>query len=54
MGAATEGTKKKIAAWAKGLGLQHARECQLGGSGYFPWGYGLADSLVLSKVRCFV
>jgi long-chain-fatty-acid--CoA ligase ACSBG len=51
LGAANTGVKKHIADWAKGLGLSHSQNCQLGGSGSFPLGYGLADTIVLKKVK---
>lgn len=51
IGAANEGLKASIAAWAKGLGLDHAKQCQLGGAGSYPVGYGLADTVVLSNVK---
>eukprot|EP00811_Abedinium_folium_P000998 NODE_10914_length_1321_cov_3.434673.p1 GENE.NODE_10914_length_1321_cov_3.434673~~NODE_10914_length_1321_cov_3.434673.p1 ORF type:complete len:432 (+),score=94.60 NODE_10914_length_1321_cov_3.434673:99-1298(+) len=35
MGAQTKGTKKCIATWAKGLGLKHAKNMQIGGSGRY-------------------
>ena len=51
IGATTTGLKKKIATWAKGKGLAYQNNMQLGGSGSKPWCYGLADTLVLSKVK---
>jgi len=51
IGAETTGVKKMIATWAKEKGLAYAKNCQLGGSGSKPFGYGLADSLVLSKIK---
>jgi long-chain-fatty-acid--CoA ligase ACSBG len=51
LGAETTGLKKKIATWAKSCGLEHAQNCQLGGTGTKPFGYGLADALVLSKIK---
>lgn len=42
---------KKIATWAKAKGLAHAAACQIGGDGSYPPLYGLADKLVLSKVK---
>lgn len=50
MGAQTKGLKKTIGAFGKGKGLAHAKRLQMGGSGKKPWGHGLADKLVLSKV----
>merc|ERR1719158_2368982 len=37
VGAKTKGVKKAIAAWAKAKGLEHQRNCQLGGTGAKPW-----------------
>lgn len=51
IGAQTKGLKKSLAGWAKGLSLTHQQNCQLGGSGAAPFGYGLANSLVLSKIK---
>jgi len=51
VGAKTTGIKKTIATWAKAKGLDHQKNCQLGGSGDKPWFHGWADSLVLSKVK---
>lgn len=54
VGAKTKGLKKVIATWAKSLGLEHQRNNQLGGSGEMPWFYGLADGIVLKKVKAAV
>ena len=51
VGAATKGLKKKVSTWAKGLGLEYQRACQMGGSGETPFGYSMAESVVLSKVK---
>lgn len=51
VGAETTGVKKKLADWAKGLGLEYAKNCQLGGSGHLPMGYSLCSKLVLSKIK---
>jgi long-chain-fatty-acid--CoA ligase ACSBG len=51
IGATTKGLKKKIATWAKAKGLAYQQNLQLGGTGSKPWCYGLADTLVLSKVK---
>jgi long-chain-fatty-acid--CoA ligase ACSBG len=51
VGAGTKGIKKVLATWAKGKALEYARNCQLGGTGLKPGGYGMANSLVLSKVK---
>jgi long-chain-fatty-acid--CoA ligase ACSBG len=45
------GAKLKLIRWAKGLGLEHQNNCQLGGSGNYGAGYALADKLVLSTVK---
>ena len=45
------GFKLKIARWAKGKGLEHAQSCLIGGSGAKPPRYGLANFLVLRKVK---
>lgn len=45
------GVKKSIATWAKGKGLEYARNRQFGGSGDKPFLHGLADKLILSKAR---
>lgn len=42
---------RKVSAFAKGKGLEHAMNCQLGGSGEKPALFGLADTLVLSNVK---
>jgi len=51
IGAQTKGIKKKIATWAKSKGLEHQKECQIGGTGAYPSNYARADKLVLSKVK---
>mmetsp|Transcript_31410 Transcript_31410/g.61216 ORF Transcript_31410/g.61216 Transcript_31410/m.61216 type:complete len:754 (-) Transcript_31410:236-2497(-) len=51
IGAQTKGLKKKISTWAKSKGLEHARNCNLGGSGVVPSNYARAEKLVLSKVK---
>jgi long-chain-fatty-acid--CoA ligase ACSBG len=51
IGAEVTGAKKKVATWAKGVGLEYSKNCQLGGTGAYPAGFGLADKLVLSKVK---
>lgn len=45
------GVKKSIATWAKGKGLEYAKNRQLGGSGQKPFLHGVADKLILSKAR---
>eukprot|EP00927_Polykrikos_kofoidii_P054443 TRINITY_DN48856_c0_g1_i1.p1 TRINITY_DN48856_c0_g1~~TRINITY_DN48856_c0_g1_i1.p1 ORF type:complete len:741 (+),score=113.13 TRINITY_DN48856_c0_g1_i1:49-2271(+) len=51
VGATITGVKRQISTWAKGKGLQHARNLQVGGSGAKPFLHGLADNLILSKAR---
>ena len=51
VGKSTTGLKKTLATWAKAKGLEHARNCQMGGSGAKPAFYSLADKIVLSKVK---
>jgi len=51
VGAQVTGLKKNIATWAKRLGLEHAKNMQLGGSGAVPTGYRAADGIVLSKIK---
>jgi hypothetical protein len=51
IGAQTKGLKKKIAMWSKAKGLAYQLNTQLGGSGRKPAHYGLANKLVLSKVK---
>lgn len=45
------GVKKSIATWAKGKGLEYAKNQQLGGTGQKPFLHGIADKLILSKAR---
>jgi len=51
LGAQSTGLKKKIATWAKGKGLARAKLNQIDGAGGTPAFYGLADKLVLSKIK---
>lgn len=51
LGAQTTGMKKVVADWAKGVGIEHARNCQLGGSGRYPFGYSLANAVVLNNIK---
>jgi long-subunit acyl-CoA synthetase (AMP-forming) len=48
-GAANPPLKRRIAKWARGLGLQGGYAAQRGDS--LPFGYGLANRMVFSKVR---
>mmetsp|Transcript_32803 Transcript_32803/g.43169 ORF Transcript_32803/g.43169 Transcript_32803/m.43169 type:complete len:665 (-) Transcript_32803:392-2386(-) len=47
----TTGLKKGIATWAKSRGSEKSRLSQYGQGGGAPWGYGLASSVVLKKVK---
>ena len=51
VGASITGVKKSLATWAKGKGLQYAKNQQIGGSFAKPVFHGVADKLVLSKAR---
>jgi len=46
IGAANTGVKKQLGDWAKGVALEHAKSCQLGGEGAFPVGYSAAMTLL--------
>jgi long-chain-fatty-acid--CoA ligase ACSBG len=45
------GLKKTIGKWAKSKGLEHQKNCSMGGNGQKPSFYGLAESLALSKIK---
>ena len=51
VGAKTVGMKRKVADWAKSKGMAHGNATQLGGDGSYPVFYGLAEALVLGKVK---
>jgi len=51
VGAKVTGTKKKLAEWAKTKGLEYQENMQLGGSGRRPSNYGLAEKMILNKVK---
>eukprot|EP00438_Fugacium_kawagutii_P033471 Skav230624 [mRNA] locus=scaffold1673:115570:126501:+ [translate_table: standard] len=51
LGANNPGWKKSLAGWAKKKGLSRAKGQQLGGNGQAPCCYGLANKVVLSKVK---
>ncbi|GAB5371044.1 hypothetical protein AAMO2058_001545300 [Amorphochlora amoebiformis] len=51
IGRKTKGLLKTISTAAKKVGLEHARNCQLGGSGAKPMGYGIAEKVVLNKIK---
>jgi long-chain-fatty-acid--CoA ligase ACSBG len=46
-----EGIKKKLSKWAKGLGAQHSHLMQEGNGGGQPFGYWIANKLILSKIK---
>merc|ERR1712194_28724 len=48
--ATVHGPMKSVSTWAKAKNLNHAKECQLGGTGAFPSHYGLAN-FIMGKVR---
>lgn len=43
--------KKRIGAWAKGLGTEKSKLAQFGAGGGAPFGYGCAKKIVLSKIK---
>lgn len=51
MGRETTGIKKMLSTWAKSCGLDHSKRMQYGNAGGVPFGYGCANSLVLSKIK---
>eukprot|EP00812_Abedinium_dasypus_P012485 NODE_599_length_1454_cov_184.388134.p1 GENE.NODE_599_length_1454_cov_184.388134~~NODE_599_length_1454_cov_184.388134.p1 ORF type:complete len:458 (-),score=156.87 NODE_599_length_1454_cov_184.388134:79-1404(-) len=51
LGADVTGLKKSIAMWAKELGVEHARNMRLGGSGAYSLAYPLADAIVLNNIK---
>ncbi|CAM9669890.1 unnamed protein product [Scytosiphon promiscuus] len=51
VGRSTHGAKALIASWAKRKGLANARMKEYGGGGGTPWGFGIANALVYSKVK---
>eukprot|EP00471_Norrisiella_sphaerica_P006630 CAMPEP_0184490810 /NCGR_PEP_ID=MMETSP0113_2-20130426/18933_1 /TAXON_ID=91329 /ORGANISM="Norrisiella sphaerica, Strain BC52" /LENGTH=770 /DNA_ID=CAMNT_0026874905 /DNA_START=48 /DNA_END=2360 /DNA_ORIENTATION=- len=51
IGKQTKGLVKTISTTAKKLSLEHAKNCQVGGSGEKPVGYGFFKTLVLDKIR---
>eukprot|EP00472_Partenskyella_glossopodia_P005267 CAMPEP_0197517088 /NCGR_PEP_ID=MMETSP1318-20131121/2052_1 /TAXON_ID=552666 /ORGANISM="Partenskyella glossopodia, Strain RCC365" /LENGTH=708 /DNA_ID=CAMNT_0043066357 /DNA_START=244 /DNA_END=2370 /DNA_ORIENTATION=+ len=51
IGKKTKGVVKAISTFAKGKGLEHAKNCQIGGSGAKPMFHGLAKKLVLDKIK---
>jgi long-chain-fatty-acid--CoA ligase ACSBG len=51
VGAQTKGVKKMLSTFAKGKALEHAKNCQIGGSGAYPPFYTIANKIVLSKIK---
>jgi len=51
IGATTTGVKKSLATWAKDLALTKAQNSQLGGTFEVPFMYGVADKVILSKIK---
>mmetsp|Transcript_9462 Transcript_9462/g.28635 ORF Transcript_9462/g.28635 Transcript_9462/m.28635 type:complete len:597 (+) Transcript_9462:43-1833(+) len=51
IGAATKpGLKKNLASWAKRTSLAHQQQCQMGESGYVPFGHSVAN-ILLTKIK---
>lgn len=51
IGRSTTGIKKSLSTWAKSCGIEKNKACQFGSNASIPWGYGCANSLILSKIR---
>jgi len=51
VGRTLSSTKRSISAWAKSIGTERAKMSQYGASGGYPWMFGCAKKLILSKVR---
>ncbi len=51
IGRQSTGIKKSLAIWAKSCGMEKNRLSQYGAGGGTPWGYGCANSLILSKIK---
>lgn len=51
IGAQTTGLKKSLVDWAKARGAAKFDAEQVQGDGYVPYGFGLADTLIFSKIR---
>lgn len=51
IGRNNHGVKKMLADWAKSCGTEKNKLAQFGAGGGYPFGYGCANSLILSKVR---
>lgn len=51
MGKANQGLKKVIGDWCKARATAHCQLAQYGHAGGEPWGYGVANGLVLKKIK---
>lgn len=51
IGRSSTGIKKTLATWAKNVGTEKSKLSQFGAGGGAPFGYGCANSIVLSKIR---
>jgi len=51
IGASTTGVKKSLATWAKDLSLTKAKNSQLNGTYEVPFGFGIADKVILTKIK---
>jgi len=51
LGRSTTGIKKSLSTWAKNTGTAKTQANQFGAKGGKPWGYGCANSIVLSKIK---
>jgi len=51
IGASTTGVKKSLATWAKDLALTKAKNSQLNGSFEAPFGFCIADKVILTKIK---
>jgi len=51
LGRSTTGIKKSLSTWAKNTGTAKSQAAQFGAKGGKPWGYGCANSIVLSKIK---
>jgi long-chain-fatty-acid--CoA ligase ACSBG len=51
IGRSSTGIKKTLATWAKNIGTEKSKLSQFGAGGGAPFGYGCANSIVLSKIR---
>jgi long-chain-fatty-acid--CoA ligase ACSBG len=51
IGASTTGVKKSLATWAKDVALTKAKNSQLNGTSEAPWGFWIADKVILTKIK---